>query len=493
MSSLYLDHFGLSKPPFQITPDLDFFFSGGRRGDILSALLHVAGHEEGIITVVAEVGSGKTLLARLLISRLPPTISTVYLANPSFSRDEILGAIARDLGLKDLPNSTEARLAALQEELLRRHSQGQRVLLVIDEAHAMPPESLEEVRLLSNLETGQHKLVNILLFGQPELDELLADRRLRQVRDRIVHRFSLTPLPEQDATAYVDHRLRAAGWKGGALFAAPALALLIKASGGRARRINLLADKALLSAYAQGQSTVQVRQVQDAMGELHDDFSASNTPAVPQWVKWAASSVVLAMVMTALTVWFLEGQRVKHRVAANVATGVVNVAQAPALAPTPVPPVQAALPAPVASVVPAVIAVDVSAAQPVSVPVPVSASVASAPLMSPASEAALQPYLQRTKAHLQQPDLGGYTVQLAALSPDGNVADYLKSLVPHVDAAMVFAQLTHYNGRDYVSVFVGQYAGVAQANAALAAWPASIKTNKPMVRTWIKIRQDQSS
>lgn len=524
MSSLYLDHFGLSKPPFQITPDLDFFFSGGRRGDILSALLHVAGHEEGIITVVAEVGSGKTLLARLLISRLPSNICTVYLANPSFSRDEILGAIARDLGLRDLPSSTEARLATLQGELLLRHGLGQRVLLVIDEAHAMPPESLEEVRLLSNLETGQHKLVNILLFGQPELDELLADRRLRQVRDRIVHRFNLTPLPEQDATAYVDHRLRAAGWKGGALFAAPALALLIKASGGRARRINLLADKALLSAYAQGQSTVQVRQVQDAVGELHDDFSANATPILPQRVLWAAVSLLLAVVMTALTVWFLESQRVKRRMAANVPTevvkGVVNGAQAPVpettsappTPPTPSPPTRANLPAPVANgvpivaadappAVPAVAAIVAKRSENVAPPVvarPVNpplapAGVASAPLLTAASAQALQPYLQRTKTHLQQPDLGGYTVQLAALSPDGNVADYLKSLVQHVDAAMVFAQVTHYNGRDYVSIFVGQYAGVAQANAAMAKLPASIKTNKPMVRTWIKIRQDQSS
>ncbi len=513
MSSLYLDHFGLIKPPFQITPDLDFFFSGGRRGDILSALLHVAGHEEGIITVVAEVGSGKTLLARLLISRLPAHISTVYLANPSFSRDEILGAIARDLGLKDLPPSTESRLAALQEELLRRHALGQRVLLVIDEAHAMPPESLEEVRLLSNLETGQHKLVNILLFGQPELDELLSDRRLRQVRDRIVHRFNLTPLPEQDASAYVDHRLRAAGWKGGALFAVPALALLIKASGGRARRINLLADKALLSAYAQGQSTVQVRNVQDAIGELHSDFSADATPGLPQWVKWAALSVVLAVVMTALTIWFLESQRVKRSMAASVPAETANVVQAAApVPPPPVPPTQAVLSAPAASVAPTMTVSGVPVVQqaaatapklPADVAAPVvarpanpalaPANVASAPLLSAASVAALQPYLQRTKLYFQRPSMSGYTVQLAALSPDGNVADYLKFLTQHVDAAMVFAQLTHYNGRDYVSVFVGQYAGVAQANAALAAWPASIKTNKPMVRTWNKIRQDQSS
>ena len=156
MSLLYLDHFGLNKPPFKITPDTDFFFSGGRRGDTLSALLHVAKHEEGIITVVAEVGIGKTMLSRLMISRLGTDVSAVYLPNPCFSRDEILSAIARDLGLRNLPTSPEARLSALQQELLRRHALGQRVLLVVDEAHAMPPESLEEIRLLSNLETENY-------------------------------------------------------------------------------------------------------------------------------------------------------------------------------------------------------------------------------------------------------------------------------------------------------------------------------------------------
>ncbi len=125
MSQLYLEHFGLNKSPFKITPDLEFFFAGGRRGDVLSALLHVAASEEGIITVVAEVGSGKTLLSRLMISRLDPRICTVYLANPVFSRDEILSAIARDLGLQELGSSTESKLAALQGELLRRHAQGQ--------------------------------------------------------------------------------------------------------------------------------------------------------------------------------------------------------------------------------------------------------------------------------------------------------------------------------------------------------------------------------
>jgi MSHA biogenesis protein MshM len=254
MSALYLKHFDLEKSPFQITPDIDFFFSGSQRGGMLTALLHVACHEEGIVTAVAEVGSGKTLLARLMLSRLPEDISTVYLANPCFSRDEIISAISRDLGLTGQATSTEENLAQLHQELLRRHSLGQRVLLVIDEAHAMPPESLEEVRLLSNLETDRHKLVNIMLFGQPELDTLLQDRRLRQVRDRVIHRFELPPLPKDEALAYIDHRLRIAGWRGGRLFTAGALNHLLKASQGRARRINLLADKSLLAAYAEGRA-----------------------------------------------------------------------------------------------------------------------------------------------------------------------------------------------------------------------------------------------
>ncbi|MEY4267221.1 MAG: hypothetical protein RIS90_1756 [Pseudomonadota bacterium] len=268
MSSLYLDHFGLSKPPFQITPDPDFFFSGGRRGDILSALGHVAAHDEGITTVVAEVGSGKTLLARLMIGRLGAGISAVYLANPFFSRDEIIEAISRDLGLTSPGVSMEGKLAALQHELLRRHATGQRVLLVIDEAHTMPVESLEEVRLLSNLETGQHKLVNIMLFGQPELDDLLAQPKLRQVRDRVIHRFDLERLHDEEISAYIDHRLRAAGWSGARLFTEAAMAQLVKVSDGRARRINLLSDKALLAAYADGARSVDTPHVKAAMAEL---------------------------------------------------------------------------------------------------------------------------------------------------------------------------------------------------------------------------------
>ena len=480
MSSLYLDHFGLNKPPFQITPDLGFFFAGGRRGDILTALLHVAQHEEGIMTLVAEVGSGKTLLARLMISKLAADICTIYLANPSFSRDEILGAIARDLGLIDLPASTEARLAALQNELLRRHAAGQRVLLVIDEAHAMPTESLEEVRLLSNLETEQHKLLNIMLFGQPELDETLADRRMRQVRDRVIHRFQLTPLPAEEAAAYVDHRLRAAGWSGGALFAPAAMALLIKASGGRARRINLLADKALLGAYASGKSTVQAEQVRNAVAELHDDIAPASRWKLPGW-PWAVVAIALLAGVGLAVMLGQQGRQSEASTAISASNTVAVVAAQPAAAPQPSPVVRA--PASAAAVAALAIVPQVAASAPVPV-LPQDARSWMAPV---------QPFLARTQNQIQAPELSGYTLQIAALPRDTPAAVYLQNVARLIDSEQVYAQLSHYNGKDFVAVFVGHYPSVAKANAALQDLPAALKANKPIVRTWLKIKQDQLS
>jgi type II secretory pathway predicted ATPase ExeA len=494
MSSLYLDHFGLAKPPFQITPDLGFFFSGGRRGDILSALLHVAQHEEGIMTLVAEVGSGKTMLARLLLSRLPSSICTIYLANPSFSRDEILGAIGRELGLTNLPTSTEARLAALHQELLNRHSAGQQVLLVIDEAHAMPPESLEEVRLLSNLETEQHKLLNIMLFGQPELDETLRDRRMRQVRDRVIHRFELTALPADEAAAYVDHRLRAAGWRGGALFAPAAMALLIKASGGRARRINLLADKALLAAYALGKSSVQIEQVRTAVSELHDDIVTPTPWRLPRVWSWAALGMA-GVLLVASAVWTGRSAMSPASVAGSAAPLVsAPVASAPvtvaAAGPTLSPALIAMPPASAVRVV--------TPASPVPTASAALASVASAPpsalpAVAPAWLAVLMPIIESTQAQLQNGELTGYTLQIAALPREPTAAAYVKSLSQQVDPKQVYAQLSHYNGKDFIAVFVGSYPSSAKANAALIDLPAPLKANKPIVRTWNKIRQDQLS
>ncbi len=479
MSALYLDHFGLSKPPFKITPDLEFFFSGGRRGDILSALLHVASHEEGIITVVAEVGSGKTLLSRLMLSQLAPTISTVYLANPCFSRDEILSAIARDLGVTDLPISTEAKLSRLQQELLQRHAKGQRVLLVVDEAHAMPPESLEEVRLLSNLETASHKLVNIMLFGQPELDTLLADPRLRQVRDRVIHRFELLPLPPPEACSYVDHRLRAAGWSGAAMFSKAALALLTKSSGGRARRINLLADKALLGAYAEGARSVERRHVQSAIGELHSDVVHKPVLARRAHLPWLTSHLALACVIFALAVWWIEHDRhgalPKPVASANAFMSEANATELASATNPPVPAEPSDLHTALAQ----------ESAQATAQDAALAATLAR-------NKAVLEPYLKRSVTLLSQPHRTGYTLQLASLSREESAEKYFNLLSSHVDMKEVFALLSSYSGRKFVSVYFGQYPTMELAKGDLAQLPEPIKTSKPIVRAWARIEQDQA-
>ncbi len=437
MSLLYLDHFGLSKPPFQITPDLDFFFSGGRRGDILSALQHVARHDEGISTLVAEVGSGKTLLARLMIARLGQDVCTVYLANPCFSRDEIISAIGRDLGLTQLAPSTEEKLANLHQELLRRHAAGQRVLLVVDEAHAMPAESLEEVRLLSNLETGHHKLINIMLFGQPELDALLSDPRLRQVRDRVIHRFELLPLPRDEAAAYIDHRLRAAGWHGGKLFSSTAQNLLLKASGGRARRINLLADKALLAAYADGSDTVQERHVKNATSELQDNPVPTKKGRLSGWWAVALPSAALAVIMTLGTLWLM---------------GVFRDDRTPGVTAQVAPP-----------------------------PTPEARPANSAPIPRTALVTTGSPGLKSGVG-------AGYTIQLATLASNADPDKYLRFVGQYLDASATHVQR---HGKGQMAVYFGRFETEQLAQQALKSLPQTLQVNQPIVRTWEHISQEQ--
>lgn len=271
MSRLYLSHFGFSRPPFELTPDGRFFFSGGERGRQLAALAAVAEEMSGIALIVGEVGSGKTMLARLLIERLPRTVHSVYLLNPAFDRDEVLLVIARDLGLPASVYgsvSRAARLMAIEAELLERQTRGERTVLVVDEAHLMPAGTLEEIRLLSNIETARGKALSIMLFAQPEIDCLLVAHHMRQVRDRIIYRFDLDRLPAAQTRDYLDHRSRQAGWAGGALFSAGAVRAIAGASHGWLRSINKLADKSLLAAYAEGSTSVETRHARAACREM---------------------------------------------------------------------------------------------------------------------------------------------------------------------------------------------------------------------------------
>jgi type II secretory pathway predicted ATPase ExeA len=270
--ALYLDHFGLAEPPFRITPHPEFFFDGADRGATLEGLLYAILHDEGIVKVSGEIGSGKTTLCRVLIERLPPEVETVFLANPSYSRSEILYAIAEELGHPPATDDPAASaLRNLQAKLIELHAAGRRVVVMIDEAHAMPEDTLEQVRLLSNLETSRHKLLQIVLFGQPELDEALAKSSLRQLKDRITHSFRTRPLATDEVAKYVSFRMRAAGYKGPEVFSSAAIAAIARASSGLTRRVNVLCDKSLLAAFAGNTHAVTPREVKVAIAD--SDFA----------------------------------------------------------------------------------------------------------------------------------------------------------------------------------------------------------------------------
>ena len=264
--SLYLSHFGLSRPPFQITPHTDFFYPGGDRGHLLDAVIWAVLHNEGIVTVTGEVGTGKTMLARMVTERVPPQVSIVYIANPSIGRDEILMTIAEELGLDVGELRMSQLLRALQRHLIELHGAGRRVVVLVDEAHAMPVETLEEIRLLSNLETDSHKLIQILLFGQQELNETLSAPACRPIRERITQRFEVMPLGAGEIATYLAHRLERAGGDR-ELFEPKAAAQIARLSQGLTRRVNILADKCLLAAFADNSDRVRPQHVRLAVDD----------------------------------------------------------------------------------------------------------------------------------------------------------------------------------------------------------------------------------
>jgi MSHA biogenesis protein MshM len=303
--SMYLDHYGLREAPFRITPHTDFFFSGANRGATLGALLYAITHDEGIVKVTGEVGSGKTMLCRMLLDKLPETVETIYLANPSLSRDELLFALSDELKMNGHRGRVPQLLRALQQELVDIYASGRQIVVLIDEAHAMPADSLEEIRLLSNLESNRHKLLQIVLFGQPELDDLLAQQNLRQLRERITHNFELEPLRRDDVGTYLMFRLRAAGYHGPDLFSASALKLFAQASGGLTRRLNVLGDKAMLAAFAANQHQVDSKIAKAAIR----DASFGRLQGMPQpsrrslWIGLAAGALGALGVLTGWHVW----------------------------------------------------------------------------------------------------------------------------------------------------------------------------------------------
>ncbi len=280
---MYHEHFGLSRPPFKITPDTTLFYSGADRGSVLDALNYVVLSGEGITKVIGEVGSGKTMLCRMLEEKLPDDrVVTVYIANPSISPENILNVIAFEAGLVEEPASKLESMQLLQQWLLEKYTENKKTVILIEEAQGMPLATLEEIRLLSNLETDQDKLLQIVLFGQPELDENLSDNSIRQLRERITHNFYLSPLSGNQIRDYLNFRVRSAGYHGPDLFDDKITRLITQHSKGLIRRINILADKILLAAYADGTTQLTIEHANKAAKD--SVFSKQS-----RWWAWPAS------------------------------------------------------------------------------------------------------------------------------------------------------------------------------------------------------------
>ncbi len=275
----YLQHFGLREAPFGITPDTSYFFACRSTQEALNTLLVALANGEGFIKITGEVGTGKTLLCRKFLGAPAGGTVSAYIPNPSLEPRTLLLAVADELGLRIDPSVDQHQLLkGLTRTLLDLARQRKRVVLCMDEAQAMPLETMEALRLLTNLETEKRKLMQVVLFGQPELDRKLSLESIRQLRQRITFQYTLTGLAEDEVGDYVAYRLGVAGYSRGRLFDAPAVSALHGASRGVPRLVNILSHKAMLLAFGDGSAQVNRAHVRGAV----DD-----TPAAASRGRWA--------------------------------------------------------------------------------------------------------------------------------------------------------------------------------------------------------------
>lgn len=298
---MYLEHFGLREAPFGLTPDTQFFIACGGYQEALNTLLIAVKNGEGFIKITGEVGTGKTILCRKFLASLDQEeFATAYMHNPYLDPRTLLFALAEELEVPIEKGLDQYQLLrALNLGLLDIARQEKRAVLCLDEAQAMPLETLEALRLLTNLETEKRKLLQVVLFGQPELDQRLQQESVRQLKQRITFQHQLQPLNKDEMKNYVSHRLSIAGYRGGPLFSQQAIDLLYHASGGIPRLTNILAHKSLMLAYGQGKHQVGTGHVRGAV---------SDTPSVPQrparrWVWWLAGGLALVAAAAAAVAW----------------------------------------------------------------------------------------------------------------------------------------------------------------------------------------------
>ncbi|MCP3850927.1 MAG: AAA family ATPase [Gammaproteobacteria bacterium] len=288
---MYLDFFQLNKEPFSLTPDTSFFLDSGPFKDALETLMVAVDNGEGFIKVTGEVGTGKTLLCRKLLNSVSSHIITSYIPNPNISSKTLTLALAKELNIKFPVSANEYTLQQLiSEALITHYHNDKRVILCIDEAQAMPDKTLEALRLLTNLETEKSKLLQVVLFGQPELDEKLQSRHLRQFRQRVSFSFELKRLELDVMIDYITHRLTQAGYHGGELFQLSALKLLHRYSRGIPRLVNVIVHKALILCYGKGEKEISKSIMKEAIADTEDAYIDKVNHAKP-------TSLILSLIM----------------------------------------------------------------------------------------------------------------------------------------------------------------------------------------------------
>lgn len=287
---MYQKHYGLTELPFTLTPNTSFYCDLEGHRAALEVLLTALETGEGFIKVVGEVGTGKTLLCRKLLNDLPDEYVTAYIPNPFLTPEELRAQIARELQV-DISEASSQQLVtqAIQQRLLEINGAKRTVVIVLDEAQALPSDSLEALRLISNLETESRKLLHIVLFGQPELNERLAAREHRQLRQRISFSYYLQAMTVHELARYISHRLHIAGYKGAPIFNGKVVTMLHQASRGIPRLANVLCHKTLLLCYGEGVYPVTARHVRMAVDDTEDATLPRRT-----WPWWLAAGVLLA-------------------------------------------------------------------------------------------------------------------------------------------------------------------------------------------------------
>ncbi|MDO8306432.1 AAA family ATPase [Herminiimonas sp.] len=479
---MYLSHFGLNQAPFAITPNPHFFYAGNKRGAILEALIYAVMHGEGIIKVTGEVGSGKTMLCRILDGMLPPNIEVIYLVNPTLNRDEVIYAIAGELGLATEGLRADEVIRLLQSDLIAKHVAGNQVVLLVEEAQAMPLDTLEEIRLFSNLETAHHKLLQIVLFGQPELDENLSLPRMRQLKERITHSFKVPPLAPALLPEFLMFRMRAAGYHGPDIFTKGALKLMASVSEGIIRRISILADKSLLAAFADNTHTIQAKHVRAAI----EDSEFSNTPRTRRRAILLVGAILLAAVAAAGS-WFALHK--KPTPAAQPAVAVSPQAIRPtALIPT-VGPSDAGTARPAPAVAATVAPIAAAAAA-----IPAAAPAEPTPAL-PASAArivdpAIQQVLKVSGAWLTSQAPQHYSLQLALIENDASqLHRYLRKIQMQMDPQQIHVYPTRIGEQARFGILYGSFSSRAEA-VQMQKKLAGIHDHQPQLRTMAGIKAE---